>query len=136
MTPVTSREPVCMCLSPLCVLLSVLTSTFILRCSPITLAVDARISTNIQTNPLDCREWLTWLDTTKWLDRTFLRVRFISFQIHNPFLTIFLCFIVLFRLFQSCCSVFTCASVWENTRVWVPHSPKPSRMELALFTLL
>ena len=51
-------------------------------------------------NPPCCREWRTWLDTTKRLDRTFLCVRCTSFHIHS-LLTFFPCFIV---LFQSCCS--------------------------------
>ena len=54
----------------------------------------------------DCGEWLTWMNTTKWVDRIyFFRVRCTSFHIHSPILTFFLCFTV---LFQSCCPMRKC----------------------------
>ena len=77
-------------------------------------------------------EWLTWLDRTY-----FFCVHCTSFQVYSPLLTSFLCFIV---LFQSCCSVFTCASVWESTHAWLVSSTFSiaiiSHTEWNLFSLL
>ena len=69
----------------------------------------------------DCREWLTWLDETKWL-LTFrltglFRAHCASFHIHSFLLTFFL---FIFNYFISIL-LFPCASVRENTRAWVPH---------------
>ena len=51
--------------------------------------------------PIPVKVYVTWLDSTEWLDRTsFSRVSCTSFHFHSPLLTFFLCFIV---LFQSCC---------------------------------
>ena len=55
----------------------------------------------------DCREWLTWLDMTKWQDRTsFFRVRCTSFHIYSSLPTLFLCSIVLCRSCSSYAQVF------------------------------
>ena len=82
----------------------------------------------------DCREWRTWLDSTKWLDRTsFFRVFFFSCQLYffphsfssSYFLPLFHCPISILML--------PWASVWESTRAWVPHFLQPYWMELVLF---
>ena len=43
--------------------------------------------TNTQTMETDCREWLTWLDTIKWLDRTDF---FVSVVLLSTFIVLFL----------------------------------------------
>ena len=74
-------------------------------------------------NETDCREWRSW----RLYKVTFFRVRCTSFHIHSPLLTFF--------LFHCLISIllFPCASVWENTRAWVPHFLYSYWMELVLF---